>query len=156
MNPRWAFPFLAAAALALPALCHGEPSPTVLEGKFLKKRKAIPALALTTNTSTLTAVSNDFKFEECFSRQVEAHVRNGDVVIALSTSGNSKNVLQGVRAAKKLKAVTIAFTNQDGGRLAKMADYAFRAPTMDTQRTQECHITAGHVFCGVIEQALFG
>ena len=125
-----------------------------LEGRFRKNRRALPALALTTNTSTLTAVGNDYNFSRTFARQVEAHVRKGDVVLALSTSGNSKNVLEGVRAAKKAGAIAIGFTNQKGGKLAKMVKLCFRAPSADTQRTQECHITAGHVLCDVVERAL--
>ena len=122
--------------------------------RFLRKRRAIAALALTTNTSTLTAVANDFGFEATFARQVEAHARRGDVVIAISTSGNSRNVLAAVKTARRIGATVVGFTNEDGGRLAKVADLCFRAPTADTQRTQECHITAGHLLCDVIERSL--
>ena len=127
-----------------------------LEGRFMKNRKALPASALTTNSSTLTAIANDYGYDRSFSRQVEAHVRRGDVVLAISTSGESRNVLEGVKAAKKQHAVTVGFTNQKGGKLAKAVKYAFRAPSNDTQRTQECHILAGHVLCDVVERALFG
>lgn len=127
-----------------------------LEGKFRKNRRPLPALALTTNTSTLTAVSNDYDFRISFARQLEAHARKGDVVIAISTSGNSPNVLEGVRAARKAGAATVGFTNRNGGKLARMVRTCFRAPTLDTQRTQECHILAGHVLCDVVERSLFG
>lgn len=127
-----------------------------LEGRFMRERRALPVLALTTNTSTLTAVGNDYGFERTFSRQVEAHVGRGDALIAISTSGNSENVIAAVRAAKKAGALTIGFTNDRGGRLRRLVDHCLRAPTLDTQRTQECHITAGHILCDVIETSLFG
>ena len=127
-----------------------------LVGRFLKNRRALPATALTTDTSVLTAVSNDFDSDDIFSRQVEAHVRKGDAVIAISTSGNSRNVIEGARRARKAGARTIGFTNETGGKLKKLVDLCFRAPSADTQRVQECHITAGHVLCDVIERALFG
>lgn len=126
-----------------------------LEGRFLKNRRALPALALTTNTSTLTAVGNDFGYDQTFSRQVEAHVRKGDVVLAISTSGNSPNVLEGVKRAKKAGAVVIGFTNEDGGKLKSLVDHCLRVPSRDTQRVQECHIAVGHVICDVIEAELF-
>jgi D-sedoheptulose 7-phosphate isomerase len=127
-----------------------------LEARFLRERRALPALALTTNTSTLTAVGNDYGYERTFARQVEAHVRKGDAVIAISTSGNSPNVLAGVKAARKAGALAIGFTNEEGGRLRGIVDHCFQVPSTDTQRVQECHLAAGHILCGLIEDALFG
>ena len=127
-----------------------------LEARFLRERRALPALALTTNTSTLTAVGNDYGFERIFARQVEAYVRKGDAVIAISTSGNSPNVLAGVKAAKKTGALAIGFTNATGGKLVKAVDLCLQVPSTDTQRVQECHLATGHIVCGIIEQLLFG
>lgn len=127
-----------------------------LEGRFLRARRALPVLALTTNSSTLTSVGNDFGFGKTFARLVEAHVRRGDAVVALSTSGNSPNVLEGVRRARKAGAATIGFTGADGGRLRAAVDLCLRVPSRETPRIQECHITVGHILCGIIESALFG
>lgn len=126
-----------------------------LEGRFRKNRRALPVLALTTNTSTLTAVGNDFGYDQTFARQVEAHVRKGDVVLAISTSGNSANVLEAVKRAKKAGAVVLGFTNEDGGKLKGLVDHCLTAPSKDTQRVQECHIAVGHVLCDIIESELF-
>ncbi len=126
-----------------------------MEGRFKKARPALPVLALTTNSSTLTAVGNDFGYEKTFSRQVEAHTRKGDVVIAISTSGNSPNVIEALKSAKKIGAVTIGFTNEHGGKMKKMVDHVLTVPTRDTQRVQECHIAVGHVLCECIEDSLF-
>ncbi len=127
-----------------------------LEGRFLRERRALPVLALTTNTSTLTAVGNDYGYERTFARLVEAHVRKGDAVVAISTSGNSPSVIEGVRRARKAGAVTIGFTGGKGGKLREIADLCLRVPSADTARIQECHITVGHVLCDVIESSLFG
>lgn len=126
-----------------------------LEGRFLKNRRALPAMALTTNTSSLTAIGNDFSYEDTFSRPVEAHVRKGDMVIAISTSGNSPNVLAAVKLARKKGAVTVGFTNEKGGKLAGLVHHCIRVPSTDTQRVQECHIAVGHVLCGLIEGEMF-
>ncbi|MDP6958957.1 MAG: D-sedoheptulose 7-phosphate isomerase [Planctomycetota bacterium] len=126
-----------------------------MEGRFKKARPALPVLALTTNSSTLTAVGNDFGYDKTFSRQVEAHTRKGDVVIAISTSGNSANVLEALKSAKKIGAVTIGFTNEDGGKMKKRVDHCLTVPSRDTQRVQECHIAVGHVLCECIEDSLF-
>jgi D-sedoheptulose 7-phosphate isomerase len=125
-----------------------------LEGRFMKKRRALPALALTANTSTLTALGNDFGYEQTFARQVEAHVRRGDTVVGISTSGNSPNVLAGIRRAKRAGAVTVGFTNETGGKLRRLADLCLCVPSTDTQRVQECHIAVGHVLCDLVEAAL--
>jgi len=126
-----------------------------LAGKFYLDRAPLPAIALTTNTSSLTAIGNDYSYEEIFSRQLNALVRKGDIAIGISTSGNSPNVLRGIEEAKQLRAITVAFTGQ-GGRLKEMADYVLSIPSVDTPRIQEAHITAGHIICYLVEQALFG
>ena len=126
-----------------------------LAGKFYLDRAPLPAIALTTNTSTLTAIGNDYRYEEIFSRQLKALVREGDVVIGISTSGNSPNVLRGIEEAKRLGATTIGFTGR-GGKLKKLADCVLAVPSVDTHRIQEAHITAGHIICYLVEQALFG
>jgi D-sedoheptulose 7-phosphate isomerase len=127
-----------------------------LEARFLRERKALPALALTTNTSTLTAVGNDYGYERVFARQVEAYVRKGDAVIAISTSGNSPNVLAGVKAAAKAGAFAIGFTNEKGGKLKGAVDLCLQVPSTDTQRVQEGHLATGHIVCGIVEEILFG
>lgn len=126
-----------------------------LAGKFYLDRSPLPAIALTTNTSTLTAIGNDYGYEEVFVRQVKALVKEGDVVIGISTSGNSPNVLRGIEEAERLGATTIAFTGR-GGRLKESTDYVLSVPSTDTPRIQEVHITAGHIICYMVEQVLFG
>jgi D-sedoheptulose 7-phosphate isomerase len=126
-----------------------------LAGKFYLDRAPLPAIALTTNTSALTAIGNDYSYEEIFSRQLRALVKEGDIVIGISTSGKSPNVLRGIEEAKCLGATTIAFTGQ-GGRLKELADHVLSVPSVDTPRIQEAHITAGHIICYLVEQALFG
>lgn len=127
-----------------------------LEGRFKRDRRALPALALTTNTSTLTAIGNDLGYDKTFLRPVEAHVRRGDVLIAISTSGNSVNVLEAVKKARKLGAVTVGLSNESGGKLKGLVDHCLTVPSRDTQRVQECTIAVGHVLCEAIESALFG
>jgi len=127
-----------------------------LVGRFRRKRRAIPALALTTNTSIMSALGNDFGFETVFSRQIEALARQGDIVFGISTSGDSANVLEGITAAKKLGAVTVAFTGARGGRLASAADLVFKVPSDSTPRIQEAHITVGHIVCDIVESELTG
>lgn len=117
-------------------------------------RKALPAIALSTDTSVLTSIANDSSFERVFARQVEALGRVDDLVFALSTSGNSPNVLEGVAAARRLGLVTVGFTGGDGGRLAGECDYRLVVPSEEPARIQECHILAGHVICGLVEQEL--
>jgi len=126
-----------------------------LAGKFYLDRPPLPAIALTTNASILTAIANDYGYGEVFARQVMALVKEGDIVIGISTSGNSPNVLRGIEEAKRLGAITIAFTGQ-GGRLKELADYVLSVPSVNTPRIQEAHITAGHIICYLVEQALFG
>ena len=127
-----------------------------LVGRFKKDRKPLPALALTTDTSVLTAIANDFGFDRCFERQVEAFVKNGDVVCCLSTSGNSASITNAAILAKKMGAKTIAFTGKGGGSLKGHVDICLEIPSTDTARIQECHITIGHILCSIIEKELFG
>jgi len=123
-------------------------------GKFLLDRDPLPAIALTTNTSALTAIANDFGYEQVFARQLRGLVSQGDVVIGLSTSGESKNVLLALKEASGAGAVTVAFTGQKGA-LLKSADYVLSIPSSDAPRIQEAHITAGHIICYLVEHALF-
>ena len=122
--------------------------------KFYLDRAPLPAIALTTNTSALTAIGNDYSYEEVFVRQVKSLVKQGDIVIGISTSGNSPNVLRGIKEAKHFGATTIAFTGRRG-KLKELADYVLSVPSVDTPRIQEAHITAGHIICYLVEQALF-
>lgn len=123
-------------------------------GRYRRDRRALRAVALTTDTSVLTSVGNDYGYDRIFERQVEAHVRPGDVVVAISTSGRSPNVLRGVAAARRLGACVIGLTGRSGGKLAAKVDVCLRAPTDETDRIQECHGVLGHIFCDVLEQAL--
>jgi D-sedoheptulose 7-phosphate isomerase len=113
-------------------------------------------LPLTVNTSALTAIGNDYEFADVFSRQVEAYGRAGDGAIGLSTSGNATNVVEGIRAARRIGMVTIGLTGRDGGQLAGEVDIAIRVPSDDTPRIQEAHIMLGHLWCQGIEATLFG
>lgn len=126
-----------------------------LAGKFKLERHGLPAIALTTNTSTLTAIANDYGYEKVFSRQVEAIIDKGDVVIGISTSGRSPNVIEGLRAAKKRGAIAIGFTGAKGERLEETADICIKVPSSDTPRIQEAHITIGHIICQLVEEELF-
>jgi D-sedoheptulose 7-phosphate isomerase len=127
-----------------------------LVGRFKKDRKALPAIALTTDTSTLTAVSNDISFEQVFARQVEALVTNRDCVWALSVSGRSPNVLRGLEAAKKRGATLIGFTGETGRQMADMCDLCFRVPHTASDRVQEVHLLAYHLICEKVEQSCAG
>ena len=124
-------------------------------GRFKMERAALPAIALNTNTSIMTALGNDYDFDIIFARQLEAITSKGDVVIGISTSGNSPNVLKGIEKAKSLGAKTIGLTGRDGGKLSQIVDLALIIPSADTPRIQEAHITVGHIICDLIEQALF-
>lgn len=127
---------------------------TELTVRYRTNRPAIAALALTTDTSALTAIGNDFGFEDLFARQVEALCRPGDVVIAISTSGNSENVVRALRAARARGAVTAAFGGGDGGRMLEHVQHAVIVPSKTTARIQEAHILIGHTLCGLIEKGL--
>jgi D-sedoheptulose 7-phosphate isomerase len=125
-----------------------------LVGRFALEREPLPALALTTDTSILTAVGNDWDFKDIFARQVKAHARPGDVVVGISTSGKSENVVRALEVGRALGAVTLAFTGRNGGAVAKVADYCFKAPDSATPRIQELHLLAWHGICEVVEAAL--
>ncbi len=126
----------------------------LLGGFTIHDRPSYPALALTTDTSALTAIGNDFNFEQVFSRQVQAMVNEGDVVIAISTSGNSKNVLLGAQMAKQRGALVIGFTGQTGGKLKSDCDICICVPSTETAHIQEAHIATGHILCALVEKAL--
>lgn len=123
-----------------------------LSGEF--NRQALPAIALTTDTSTLTACANDFGFDHVFSRQVEALGKPGDVLIAISTSGNSPNVIKAVETAKQLRIHTVGFAGKNNGQLGKLADMIIAVPSANVQRIQEAHITIGHIIISLIEQEI--
>ncbi|MEW6556578.1 MAG: D-sedoheptulose 7-phosphate isomerase [Elusimicrobiota bacterium] len=128
---------------------------TELVCRFEKERKSLNALALTTNTSILTAVANDYSFDKIFSRQIESTVQKSDVVIAISTSGNSKNVVEAAKQAKKHGAVVVGFTGADGGKLKRVCDIILKVPSKNTARIQEVHITVGHILCKLVEDEPF-
>ena len=127
-----------------------------LVGQFMLKRQAFPAIALTTNTSILTAVANDSGYEAVFSRQIEALVTEKDVIVAISTSGNSPSVVEAIKMAKAKGAKTIGLTGGNGGKLAKAADLVLTVPSDTTPRIQEAHITIGHIVCELVERELSG
>jgi len=127
-----------------------------LVGKFYIRRKALESIALTANSSILTAVANDYDFSQVFARQVEALVNQGDVAIGISTSGDSQNVVRGIERAKQKGAVTVAFTGATGGRLKTGVDYLVAVPSTDTPRIQESHLMIGHIICYLVEKELFG
>jgi len=126
-----------------------------LVGRFGMERRALPAIALTTDTSILTAVANDYSFDRIFERQVEALGQEGDVLIGISTSGNSENVVRAVEKAKEMEILTVGFLGRDGGKLAELVDHPLIVKSFSTPRIQEVHITLGHVLCDFIEKFLF-
>lgn len=125
-----------------------------LVGRFKNNRKALRSVALTTDTSVLTCVANDYSYDDIFSRQLEALGRDGDVLVAISTSGNSENVLRALIAAKELGVKTIALLGKDGGKANELADLSIVIPSNTTARIQEAHILIGHILCDLIEQEL--
>jgi len=127
-----------------------------LVNKFKLERVALPAIALTTDTSILTSIANDYDYSKVFARQVEALAEEGDVAIGITTSGASLNVIKGIEVAKKKGVKTIGFTGKNGGKLAKIVDLVLKVPSNDTPRIQEVHITILHIICYLIEKELFG
>ncbi|HBH60703.1 MAG TPA: phosphoheptose isomerase [Nitrospiraceae bacterium] len=123
--------------------------------RFKKERPAFPAMALNTDMAVLTSIANDYDYSEIFSRQMKAFAQENDVVIAISTSGSSPNVIKAVNVARKKKLTTIAFTGAKGDNLASKCDYVFAVPSNDTPRVQETHITLAHVLCQMVEEILF-
>lgn len=125
-----------------------------LMGRFMMDRAPLAAMALNVNTSTITAIGNDFGYEDIFERQLRGIGRAGDVLVSLSTSGNSKNVIRAMAAAKELGILTIALVGEGGGRMGEIADIAIRVPSRSTPRIQEMHIAVGHALCEWVEAAL--
>ena len=125
-----------------------------LIGRFLLTRQSIPAISLTTDTSVLTALGNDFGFENIFSRQCESIVSKGDIIIAISTSGNSSNVINGVKTAKEKGGIIVGFTGMSGGKLSDLTDEIIKAPTSNTPEIQECHRIIIHILCNLVEKSL--
>jgi D-sedoheptulose 7-phosphate isomerase len=124
--------------------------------RFLMERPPLPAIALNTDAAVLTSISNDYDFTQVFSKQLSALGHEGDVVIGISTSGNSPNVIKAIDVAKKNGMKTVILTGGTGGKLANMADYTFIVPTKATPRIQETHITLGHAICQMVDEELFG
>jgi D-sedoheptulose 7-phosphate isomerase len=124
-------------------------------GRYLKERPALPAIALNVNSSSLTAIGNDYGFDLVFARQVEALGNEGDVAIGISTSGNSPNVIRALQVAKSKSICTVSLTGKSGGKLRNLAEYTICMPSEETPRIQECHILTGHLICEIVEQALF-
>jgi D-sedoheptulose 7-phosphate isomerase len=120
-------------------------------GRFKKERQSLAAVALTTDTSILTAIGNDYGFDFVFSRQVEGIANEGDVLVGISTSGNSKNVIEAVNLAKKMNVKTVSFTGNDGGPLGSLTDFHINVPSSDTARIQESHICIAHIICELVE-----
>ena len=127
-----------------------------LTGRFLKDRSSLAGIALTTNTSTLTAIANDYSYEEVFSRQIEGLAQAGDVLLGISTSGNSENVLRAMEVARRMMLSTVALTGKSGGKLATAAEHCIRIPSDETPRIQEAHILTGHILAELVEAELFG
>lgn len=127
-----------------------------LVGRYGFDRPSIPSLALTTDTSCLTAIGNDYGYDNVFSRQLEGMGQEGDIFIGISTSGNSKNIINAFVSAKKKGITTVALVGRDGGEMAKMADIALVVPSDSTPRIQESHILIGHIICDIIEKEIFG
>ena len=125
-------------------------------GRFLKERRPLPAIALSVNTSSLTAIGNDYGFDLVFARQLEALGKEGDVAVGLSTSGNSPNVMRALEAANAKSIFSVALAGKSGGALKNIANCTLCIPSDETPRIQECHILTGHLICEIVEEAMFG
>ena len=123
--------------------------------RFSMERPPLPAISLTTDSSILTSISNDYSFAEVFAKQIKALAKAGDIAMGISTSGNSANIVRAFEVARELGLVTVALTGHSGGAIAEMADYALIVPSTKTPRIQEVHITVGHVICEMVERLLF-
>lgn len=123
-------------------------------GRFEKERQSLPAMALHTNTSALTAIANDYSFDMVYDRQVEAFARKGDVVFGISTSGNSPNVLKGLERAKRIGCITVSMTGKKGGKISQISDFTVRVNSDRTPIIQEVHITFGHLLSKIVEDLL--
>ncbi len=126
-----------------------------LVNRYKKDREGLPAISLATDMAVVTSISNDYDYTDLFSRQIKTMGHKGDIAIAISTSGNSPNVLKAVEVAKQKGLITIGFAGKDGGKLAGLVDYAFIVPSNNTARIQEAHITLGHLLCELIEDEMF-
>lgn len=125
-------------------------------GRFYIDRRGLPAEALHCNTSYMTAVANDYSYDVIYSRLMTGMGRKGDILIGISTSGNSKNIINAFDVCKEKGITTVAFAGHDGGRMGEMADYSLIVPSNDTPRIQEAHIMLGHIICEIVESAIFG
>ena len=127
-----------------------------LVGRYGFDRPSIPSLSLTTDTSNLTAIGNDYGYDKVFSRQLEGMGQDGDIFIGISTSGNSANIINAFKSAKEKNIATVALVGKDGGEMAKLADISLVVPSDSTPRIQESHILIGHILCDIIEKEIFG
>jgi D-sedoheptulose 7-phosphate isomerase len=125
-------------------------------GRYLRERAPLPAIALNVNTSSLTAIGNDYGFDIVFARQLQALGAEGDVAVGLSTSGNSKNILRAMEAAREKRMLTVGLSGETGGLLQRCVDYCFCVPSRETPRIQETHILLGHILCEIVEDQVFG
>jgi D-sedoheptulose 7-phosphate isomerase len=135
--------------------CDAQNFADELVGRYCRNRPPLAAMALTVNQADLTSISNDFGFDSVFARQVEAHGRKGDVAVAISTSGNSPNVLRGIEAARKCGLFTLGLSGATGGKMKDLVDLCLCVPSQSTGRVQEAHITVIQILCGIIEETLF-
>ena len=124
--------------------------------KFYFDRPGLPSIALTTDTSILTAIGNDYGYEKLFARQIQANGKRGDIFIGISTSGNSKNIIEALKECKNKDIITIGLTGSSGGRMKELCDYCICVPSDETPRIQESHILIGHIICSVVEEEIFG
>jgi D-sedoheptulose 7-phosphate isomerase len=123
-------------------------------GRYLRERPPLPALALHANSSAVTAIANDYGYDQIFARQIQALAAPGDVAVGISTSGNSANVIEALATARKMRVVTVGLTGSNGGRMRDVADILIAAPSSETPRIQECHILVGHALCDAVEEAM--
>ena len=123
-------------------------------GRFLRERRSLPSISLTENMASVTAIGNDYSYERIFARQLEGLAQPGDVAVGLSTSGNSPNVLAGLRAAKAMGVATIGLTGASGGAMRTICDLCIMVPSTETARIQESHLTIGHILCGLVDETL--
>jgi D-sedoheptulose 7-phosphate isomerase len=124
--------------------------------KFYFDRPGLPSQALTTDTSIITAIGNDYGYEKLFARQVQANGVKGDMFIGISTSGNSANIVEALKECKEKSIITVGLTGQKGGKMAELCDYCIKVPSDETPRVQEVHILIGHIICAVVEESIFG
>lgn len=123
-------------------------------GRFQQERRALPSISLTENMASITAIGNDYSFEQIFSRQLEGLGQSGDLVVGISTSGNSPNVIRALRTARELRLATVGLTGRSGGGMAALCDVCIQVPSTVTARIQEMHLTIGHILCAVAEESL--